>query len=484
MLKTYIKIAVRHFRKNKIFSLLNITGLAIGMAACLLILQYVSFKLSYDQFHREANQIYRVVNDRYQNGKLIQHGTITYSAIGKAMNDDFEEVIQNTRIVPGGEKIIFHSDKKLSEEKTLFADNSFFSIFSFPLLTGNETLVLNDPYAVILSEELVKKIFDYNGADYNQFIGKTLRLSTDSMPYKIEGICKNVAGNSHLEFNLLISYKTLVSQGWKEAEYDFTNSDFWHYVKLKPGTDYKALEAKLPAYSKRHFQGSKISGSDETFYLQPLSKAHLYSDFEYEIGKTGSASVVWGLLLIALFIIVIAWVNYINLATARSTERAKEVGIRKVMGGLKQQLINQFLIESAIVNFLGIGLAFVLVLLIQPAFNNLLQHQLSLSYLLAKGLNGYSILFGLILIIITGVFVSGFYPAFILSSFKPIAVLKGKLSTSKKGIQFRKILVVGQFTATVALIIGSTVVFQQITFMNKKSLALIWIKCSSSNLRF
>ncbi|MBC7828359.1 MAG: ABC transporter permease [Chitinophagaceae bacterium] len=470
MLKNYIKIAVRHFRKNKIFSLLNIIGLAIGMAACLLILQYTSFKLSYDQFHRNADQLYRVVNDRYQNGNLIQHGTITYSGVGKAMNDDFEEVIQNTRIVPGGEKIIFHNDKKISEEKTLYADNDFFSMFSFPLLTGNEISVLNDPYALILSEELIKKTFDYSGTDYDQFIGKSLRLSTDSMPYKIEGVFKNVPENSHLQFDLLISYKTLVSQGWKEADYDFTNSDFWHYVKLKPGADYQAIDARLPAFSKRHFQGNKISRSDETFYLQPLSKAHLYSDFEYEIGTTGNASVVWGLLLIALFIIVIAWVNYINLATARATERAKEVGIRKVVGGLKRQLINQFLIESAIVNFLGIALAFGLVFLIQPAFNNLLQHQLSLSYLLAKGLNGYSILFGLILIIVTGIFVSGFYPAFVLSSFKPITVLKGKISASKKGIQFRKMLVIGQFTATVALIIGSAVVTQQIRYMNKKEL--------------
>lgn len=470
MLRNYIKIAVRNFRKNKLFSLLNVTGLAIGMAACLLILQYVSFKLSYDQFHKNADQIYRVVNDRYQNGKLIQHGTITYSAVGKAMNDDFEEVVQNTRMVPGGERIILHNDKKLSEEKTFFADNTFFSMFSFPLLTGNESAVLNEPNTVVVSEELIKKIFDYNGTDYNQFVGKTLRILPDSTPYNIQGIVKNVPENSHLEFNLLISYKTLISRGWKEAEYDFTNSDFWHYVKLKPGTDYKSLNAKLPAFSTRHFQGNKVSGSDETFYLQPLSKAHLYSDFEYEIGKTGRASVVWGLLMIALFIIVIAWVNYINLATARSTERAKEVGIRKVVGGLKKQLIKQFLIESAIINLLGIALAFGLVLVIQSAFNNLLQHQLSLSYLLVKGLKGYSILLGLVLIIITGVFVSGFYPAFVLSSFKPIAVLKGKLSTSKNGIRFRKILVIGQFTATVALIIGSAVVSQQIKYMNDKEL--------------
>jgi len=470
MFRNYLKIAVRNFRKNKLFSLLNVTGLGIGTAACLLILEYVSFKLSYDQFHANADRIYRVVNDRYQGGKLIQHGTITYSGVGKAMNDDFEEVELNTRVVPAGERIIIHDDKRLSEEESFYAENSLFSMFSFPLLTGNETSVLKDPFAVILSEDLIKKVFDYHGKDYNQFVGKTIKLSTDSMPYKIEGVCKNVPENSHLQFHLLISYKTLIIQRWKEADYDFTSSDFWHYVKLKPGADYKTLNERFSAFSKRHFDGNKVSGSDEKFYLQPLSKAHLYSDFEYEIGETGNGSVVWGLLLIALFIIVIAWVNYINLATARSTERAREVGIRKVVGGLKKQLIRQFLVESTIVNLLGIGLAFVLVLLVQSSFNDLLQEKLSLSYLLVKGLTGYGIALGLILIVVTGIFVSGFYPAFVLSSFKPIAVLKGKLSASKKGIQFRKILVVGQFTATVGLIIGSVIVSQQIRYMNNKEL--------------
>src|SRR5688572_8034026 len=268
---------------------------------------------------------------------------------------------------------------------------------------------------------------------------------------------------------MLISFPTLVSF-WKEAEYDFTQSDFWHYVQLKPGTDYKAFNVKLDAYSKNHFDGNKVSGSDEIFYLQPLSKAHLYSDFEYEIGVTGSATVVWGLLIIALFIIIIAWVNYINLSTARAVERAKEVGIRKVVGGVRKQLISQFLTESVLVNLLGIILAIIIVFLVQGIFNNLLQNKLSLSYLFSKGLSGYSILIGLILIIATGILVSGFYPAFVLSSFKPISVLKGKLSSSRKGIVFRKALVIGQFSITVALIIGSMVVLRQLRFMNKKEL--------------
>jgi len=470
MIRNYLKVAFRNLWKYKSFSAINIGGLAIGMAACLLILQYVSFKLSYDQFHPAVKDIYRVANDRYQNGKLIQHGTITYSAVGKAMNDDYEEVIQNAKVEPGNDLIITYKDKKIAEDQFLFADGAFLSMFNFPLVAGDKRSVLTAPYTVILSEDLVQKIFDYKGSDYSQFLGKTLVLGTDSMPYKVEAICKNVPENSHLQFHMLVSFQTLISSGWKEADYDFTDSDFWHYIQLKPGTDYKAFNAKLAAFSQKHFQGNKISGSDEKFYLQPLSKAHLYSDFEYEIGKTGSSTVVWGLLIIALFIITIAWVNYINLSTARAVERAREVGIRKVVGGVRKQLISQFLIESILVNLVGIIIAIVVVLLVQNSFNNLLQNNLSLSYLFSKGLSGYSILIGLVIIVVSGIVISGFYPAFVLSSFKPIAVLKGRLSSSKKGIAFRKGLVIGQFSITVALMIGSMIVLRQLRYMNKSDL--------------
>ncbi len=470
MFRNYLKSAFRNLWKYKSFSVINVTGLAIGMAACLLILQYVSFKLSYDQFNTNVKDIYRVVNDRYQSGKLIQHGTITYSGIGKAMDDDYDEVVQHTKVAPSNEVILTNNDKKIQVDQILYAENSFLHMFDYPLAAGDKKSVLKEPYTLILSEDLVQKIFDYKGTDFNQFIGKALVFGTDSMPYKVEAVCKNVPENSHLQFNMLVSFKTLVSGGWKEADYDFTQSDFWHYVQLKPSADYKSFNAGLDAYSKKHFEGNKISGSDEKFYLQPLSKAHLYSDFEYEIGTTGSATVVWGLLIIALFIICIAWVNYINLSTARAVERAREVGIRKVVGAARKQLISQFLAESVLVNMIGIILAIAIVFLVQDSFNNLLQNKLSLSYLFSKGLSGYSILIGLILIVVTGILASGFYPAFVLSSFKPIAVLKGKLSSTGKGIAFRKALVIGQFSITVTLIIGSMIVLRQLRFMSKKDL--------------
>ena len=461
--------------KNKTFSFINVAGLAIGMAACLLILQYVSFELSFDQFNKNAADIYRVYNDRYQNGKLVQHGTITYSAIGKAMQDDYPEVINHSRVEPFGNEILIYDGKKLGEQKLFGVDNSFLSMFSYPLVVGDPKTALKEPNTIIITEKLARKMFDIKDNNFQTAINKAIVIQRDSLPYKVTAVCKDVPENSHLQFDLLMSYVSLYSGGngnWKESDYDFTDSDFWHYIQLKHGTNYKALQAKFPAFSQKHFQGNKISGSDEKFSLQPLSKAHLYSDFEYEIGQTKSAIVVWGLLIIAVLIIVIAWVNYINLATAKSMERAKEVGVRKVAGATKQQLVRQFLSESLIINIIALFIALLIVMLAQSGFNKLVQHQLSLSYLFQKGLSGYSITASLIALVVTGIFISGFYPAFVLSSFRPILVLKGKYTTSNKGIVLRKVLVIGQFAITVALIIGSFVVYRQIKFVNAQDLGM------------
>src|SRR5687768_3395434 len=207
MVKHYLKVSFRNLWKHKSFSAINIAGLAIGMAACLLILQYVSFKLSFDQFHKKADNIYRVVNDRFQQGKLIQHGTITYSGVGRAMNEDFEEVIQNTRVVPSNEAIITYNNKRIAEPDLFFADSNFFKVFDFSLVAGDKHTVLIQPNTVVLSEKLIDKIFEHEGNDYHQFVGKAVKLWTDSMPFKIEGVLKNVPENSHLRFEMLISYR-------------------------------------------------------------------------------------------------------------------------------------------------------------------------------------------------------------------------------------------------------------------------------------
>ena len=474
MIKNYLKTAWRNLIKNKVFSLINIAGLAIGMAACLLILQYVNFELSYDQFNKNSNNLYRVYNDRYQNGKLVQHGTITYSAIGKALQDDYPEVVAHSRVFPFGKVLIANGDKKFGEQQAIAVDNSFLTMFSYSFIAGNEKTALQQPHTIVLTQTAAKRYFGVDDNRLSSLIGKAVMMDKDSTPYQITGICKDVPENSHLQFEMLASYVTLFSgkNPYTQADYDFTDSDFWHYIQLRPGTDYKILQAKFDEFSQRHFQGNKVSGSDEKFYLQPLSKVHLYSDFEYEIGKTGSATVVWGLLIIALFIIVIAWVNYINLSTAKSVERAREVGVRKVSGASRPQLVRQFLAESFLINIISLVAAFLLIIALQNAFNDLIQHKLSLAFLFEKSLNGYSITIGLFALMITGILISGFYPAFVLSSFKPILVLKGKFSASKKGIVLRKGLVIGQFVITVVLIIGSIVVYRQIKYMTSQELGM------------
>ncbi|WP_153797359.1 ABC transporter permease [Foetidibacter luteolus] len=472
MLKNHFLAAWRNLTKNKAFSAINIAGLAIGMAACLLIMQYVSFELSYDRFNKNVADLYRVTNDRYQNGKLVQHGTITYSAIGKAMKNDYAEVLENTRVEPFSELVVSYNDKKIGDQKALAVDNSFLRMFSYPFTTGDANTGLVNPNSVILTETLARKMFDISNDNFNAVVGKAVVILRDSLPYKITAVCKDAPENSHLQFDMLVSYNTLYSGNgqWKEADYDFTDSDFWHYIQLKSGTDYKALEAKLDAFSQKYFQGAKVSGSVEKFYLQPLAKAHLHSDYEYEIGKTGNATVVWGLLVIAVLIILIAWVNYINLSTAKSMDRAKEVGVRKVAGATRQQLIRQFLTESLVINIMALVIALGLVLLVQDGFNNLVGHKLSIASVLGKGVSVYGVGVVVAALLVVGILGSGFYPAFVLSAFKPMMVLKGRFSTSGKGILLRKVLVTGQFAVTVILIIGSIVVYRQVRFLSSQSL--------------
>src|SRR5436305_2128094 len=380
----------------------------------------------------------------------------------------------NTMVEPLATIILYNNEKKYEAKNSMAADKKFLSVFTYPLIAGDPKTALREPNNIILSETLARKIFGVRDNNFSALLGKTLQISRDSLPYKITGVGKDVSENSHLQFDLLASYITLYEQKnpWKEAEYDFTDSDFWHYLLLKPGTDYKALQAKFDAFSKRYFQGDKVSGSDEKFLLQPLLKAHLYSDYEYEIGKTGSATAVWGMLLIAMLIIVIAWVNYINLTTARSMNRAKEVGVRKVSGATRPQLVRQFLSESMLMNLISLGISLLIIYLVQNPFNQLVERDLSLSYLFSQSITGFDIKVMVMAGLLTGILISGFYPAFVLSSFKPILVLKGKFSQSGKGAFLRKLLVTAQLAATVALIIGSFVVYRQIRFVNNQDLGM------------
>ncbi len=469
MIRNYFKIAVRNMWKNKGFSFVNITGLVTGMTACLMILQYVSFELSFDRFQKDFGRIYRITNDRFQQGKLIQHGTITYPLVGSTMAKDFQEIASYTTLSNTG-TFKLQQNRKVFEEKGAFADEHFLTFFTFPLLAGNAATALKAPNTIVLSETNAKRIFGAQPKDYPALIGKNVLVDLDTEPYQITGIMKDFPATSHLQFGAIMSYETLARTwgNWVKTSWD--GSDMWHYVKLKPGTDAATLEQKFAAFSNRYFQADKVSGSVEKFYLQPLGKAHLFSDYEYEIGNVNNGKAVLTMLIIAAFILIIAWINYINLSTARSLERAKEVGVRKVAGATSGQLIWQFLAESVLLNLAALALSLGLTMLLQPALNKLVEKPLSLSIFAGGSLGGPAILILLGIVFLAGMLLSGFYPAFALSAFKAIHVLKGSFKRSTKGVWVRQSLVVFQYTASIILIVGTLIVFRQLDFMRKENL--------------
>jgi len=379
MFNIYLKSAWRNLLKHKFFSFISVAGLAIGLCACILIIQYANVELGVDRFHTKLDNLYRVVNDRYQQGSLVQHSTMTYSGIGQAMKQEIPEVEAYCRVTPYRVEVISWSDKKIADQRAMAVDASFLSMFTYTLLAGDKQTALLEPNSIIVSEKMARE--QMGAKEPQSLLGQLLVFDTDSLPYKITGISKDVPGNSQLHFDLLISYVSLYSNNgnnqWAIADYDFTQPFFWQYIQLKKGADHKTVERKFAALNKKYFPKAAASGTREIFYLQPLQKAYLYSDFEYEIGKTGSYRIVWSLLVIALFILVLAWVNYINLSTARSLERAKEVGIRKVTGASRLQLIKQFLTESLLLNAFGILLGFAIFRSSLPLFARLIGRNLA-----------------------------------------------------------------------------------------------------------
>ena len=470
MFQNYFTVALRNILKSKVFSIINVLGLSIGLAACVLIIQFVAFELSYDTFHEKLHRTYRVTNDRFQHGRLIQHGTIMYPTIGPTMAKDFPEVEMYTRLMPAGTLNVKIGEKNFRGERSHFADEHFFEVFSFKLVAGKRDGLLKDPYTAVITTATAKKYFGDAGENYQDFIGKTFYWGLDQTPYRIDGICEDIPINSHIQFDALVSYSTLYSGEDKNADNSWTWSDMRHYLVLKPGADHKALEKKFPAFSERYFQGDKVSGSTEKFYLQPLKDAHLYSDYEYDIAITASGKAVWAMLIVALFILIIAWINYVNLTTSRALDRAKEVGLRKVMGAIRNQLIKQFVIESLIITFFAAVVAIGLVLILQSSFNRVVGYDLSLVEMLPS--MTLSHVFLLLGVFVAGAFLSGFYPAFVISSYQPATVLKGKFIRSSRGNFLRKALVVFQFTSSTTLIIGTFVVGKQLTFMNNADLGI------------
>lgn len=473
MLKNYFKIAWRNFLRRKNYSLINVTGLGVGIAACLIILQYVCFEQSYDRYHQKADRIYRVVNERFQEGKRIQIGTITYPTIGPAMAKDYPEIVDYSRMLPWGRILVTHKNEILPIAHSLYADEHFFDLFTYDLLAGSFDDALTNKYAVVLTESSARRIFGLeDNSSLQPLIGQPLTLEDHDEAYEVKAVIADVPENSIFEFDLVVSYNTLIQRWGEGVDNSWTWSDFRHFVELAPDADPKALEAKFDDFSQRYFKGNEVSGSVEKFYLQPLLDVHLgSSDFEYEVAKTSNRSIVLSLLIVAIMILIIAWMNYINLSTVRAFERAKEVGVRKVLGSTRIQLVRQFFAEALLFNLVGLGVAIILNELAGPFIGDMLGVKLSWQYL--SGTNQPWLLpLALLGIFALGILLSAAYPAFALSSYKTINVIKGKFQHSKQGTILRRSLVAFQFCLSIAFIAATLITYQQLQFLNKKDLGI------------
>ncbi|HVU95014.1 MAG TPA: ABC transporter permease [Puia sp.] len=471
MFRNHFRIAWRGLLKRKGYSALNIFGLSIAITCCLLIFHYVAFERSYDTFQANAKNIVRVRLDTWQQGKLAWQSATSYPAIAPAMKKEFPEVEKAGRLIDAN-LLITNPEKnvKFNELKGYYADANMLDILDVDLLKGDRATALDAPDKILLSESMAKKYF----GDENP-VGKRLRGQNNGYTENlvVTGVFKEYPTNSHLILHHLVSYPTLGKE--IRAQGDSSNAtetawgwyDFYNYIQLKPGADYKALEAKLPAFCDRHINNNewrKKNNVVSELYLIPFSDIHLYSNANQEAEVNGNGKAVGFLFLIAFLIIAIAWINYTNLATARSLERAKEVGLRKVLGAVRLDLIVQFLAESFLLNTLALGLAILAAWLLAPSFDNLVGTDAGAFHLPAK----FILLF--VTLFFFGSFLSGLYPAFILSGYHPITVLKGLFKNSTRGQALRKGLIIGQFAVSVILITGTILVYQQVQYMRRQQL--------------
>ncbi|MEQ9426604.1 MAG: ABC transporter permease [Cyclobacteriaceae bacterium] len=461
MLKNHLIIAFRSLKRHSFYSFINIFGLAIGMAAGFMILQYVHYETSYDQFFENKENIYRIQTNRYNKGELQSAWAAGCAGIGLHMKEDFPEVLDFVNLKSSGSTIQY--DKKYYElESPYYAGKNFFEVFSVPLLRGVDSLVLKDPFNVVLSESLAKKIFGDKDP-----IGEIL-IQDDSDNFKVTGVFQDFPEQSHMNFDLLYSFETFVVFTSEEARTAWQWDGFLNYVVLHPETNLEALKSKFPDFIEAR-AGDDLRQYDAgmDMSLQPLEDIHLTSNYRMEIKPTGNETTTYFLLIIGLFVLFIAWINYINLTTARSMSRAREVGIRKVLGGIKRQLISQFMFESLMVNSIALLIATCLVVAIFPFFNDFVGRANAYTFPLS-----FEFWLGLASLLLVGVLTSGFYPALVLSNFKPVAILKGKFSGTTSGNWLRKTLVVFQFLASVVLITGTFVVYKQMDFLQSQDLGV------------
>lgn len=456
MFKNYLKVGIRNLLKHKWYTLIHVLGLAIGLAAFLLIDQYIGFESSYDQFHTQSDQLYRLTTDNIVDGKIQVRDAMSFAPSGEALMNDLPEVLSYTTTLKTNSLVFRKGEEVVEETGVLAVDSSFLKLFNYPLLAGNAEDLLAEPNTMVLTESMAEKYF----GDQDP-IGQSIEiLGGLNRRFEIVGILEDTPQNTHYKFNTLVSLNSFQEQVRQD---DWNGYNYYTYMLLDKQANMESLNGRLPALSKKYLgEESKL-----VFNLQPVEDIHLYSDFTFEPEVHGSAKAVGFLSIISLFILIIAWVNYTNLSTARALERAKEVGLRKVVGARKQQLIGQFLTESLMINFLGAAAAVMLAKLLLPYFNELVGKEV-----LANIWGNSEFLWKLGAFFLLGTFLAGAYPAFVLSSFKPVGILRGKFSHSRSGIFMRKGLVVLQFTASLILIAGTMIIYQQINYMMGKDLGM------------
>lgn len=463
MFRNYVKTAWRNIRKNTLFSAINILGLSIGIALCFVIMLYVQDELSYDKFNANADNIARINFNANLNGGKINE-SVVMPPVAQTLKKDFPQVQDAARLLDFGTPKTMYGNKIFKEDRFALIDPQFLSIFTLPLIEGDAKTALQQPHTVIISKSTAEKYFGKEEA-----LGKTLAINNSTDIYKITGVMQDIPVNSHFHFAMLGSMT-----GWEDAKSDsWMYGGFHTYVLLKPGTDLKKMEAGFPAMVEKYMgpqmqqqmgvslEQFRTKGNELGFSLQPLTDIHLNSYTTTELEPGGNRTYVYIFAAIAIFMLLVACINFVNLSTAGASKRAKEVGVRKVIGSGRVQLIKQFLSESLLITLFALLIAFVLVKLTLPLFNTISGKDLHLSVTPILAFAALGLLVGL---------VAGIYPAFYLSSFKPITVLKGKLATNNRRFSLRSGLVVFQFFISVTLIIGTIVVYQQMKFIQNKDL--------------
>lgn len=466
MLKNYFKIAIRNLWKNKGFTAINIAGLAIGLACFILIALYVVDELSYDRYNEKADRIYRVDADIKFGGNELKL-CVSSDPMGATLKKDYPQVEEYTRIYSSeGDKLVKKGNEYIDEQHIVYVDSTFFNVFTLPAISGNTKIALDEPNTVVITELTAKKYFSTVDA-----VGKTIEI--DKKPFKITAVIKDIPQNSHFHFDFMMSMKNV--------EYGFGNylsHNFQTYIVLRPGTDYKAFEKNFPQVVDKYIlpqakQFMNINSMDDfykagnmlAYHLMPLTDIHLKSDRFPELDANGNIQYVYIFAVVALFILLIACINFINLSTARSASRAKEVGIRKVLGTERKNLVFQFLTESTLMALISLVVAIGIAYLVLPLFNDIAAKSLTVNSIFSAKIFPFLIA----LPFLVGI-VAGSYPAFFLSKFKPVSVLKGKINAGFKKSYLRSSLVVLQFFTSILLIIGTVVVYKQLNYIQTTNL--------------